>query len=99
MKRLSPEIRAEQILAAALTLAKDVGYTNVTRESVAALAKVSPALISVRIGTMAVFRRKLMRYAVRLECLPVIAQGLSARDPHARKAPEALKLKALAALA
>lgn len=96
--RLKPKVREEQILAAALALAEVVGYTRVTRETVATLAKVSPALISVRMGTMIEFRRALMRYAVRCACLPVIAQGLSARDPHARKAPHALKQRALATL-
>jgi AcrR family transcriptional regulator len=96
--RLDPKIREEQILAAALNVAKVVGYSNVTREEAAHEAGVSPALISVRLGTMANFRRKLMRYAVRMKCLPVIAQGLAARDPYAQKAPAELKQKALAAL-
>lgn len=98
MTRLQPEIREEQILAAALNVAKVVGYTHVTRDEAAHEAGVSPALISVRLGTMANFRRKLMRYAVRMKCLPVIAQGLVARDIHALKAPIELRQKALAAL-
>lgn len=97
--RLDPKIREEQLLAAALELARHTGYTRVTREAVADRAKVSPALISARLGTMADFRRKLMRYAVRVACLPVIAQGLAARDPHAAKASPDLKRQALASLA
>lgn len=96
--RLQPEVREEQILAAALNVARVVGYMRVTREEVAHEAQCSPALISVRLGTMTEFRRKLMRYAVRVKCLPVIAQGLAARDPHAQKAAPELKQKALAAL-
>lgn len=98
MKRLDPKVREEQILAAALNVAKIKGYTNVTREDASHEAGVSPALISVRLGTMITFRRKLMRYAVRTECLAVIAQGLAARDPHAQKASPELKQKALATL-
>lgn len=71
---------------------------RVTREEVAHGAKCSPALISVRLGTMKDFRRKLMRYAVRVGDLIVIAQGLAARDPHAQKANPELKQRALAAL-
>lgn len=96
--RLDPKVREEKILNAALNVAKVLGYANVTREEVAHEAMVSPALISVRLGTMANFRRKLMRYAVRVECLAVIAQGLAARDPHAQKASPELKQKALATL-
>jgi AcrR family transcriptional regulator len=77
----------DQILAAAARLACTQGYQSVTREAVAAEAGVSPAVVSHRFGTMIAFRRSLMRYAVRKYVLPVIAQGLAVRDPHARKAP------------
>lgn len=83
------------LLCLALTIAEEIGYAHVTREGLATLAQVSPALISVRFGTMTEFRRKLMRYAVRVECLPVIAQGLAAHDPHAKKARPSLQRAAL----
>lgn len=88
----------DEILAVALKLAKQDGYRDVTRERVATQAGISPALVSVRLGTMAQFRRKLMRYAVLKGCLPVIAQGLAAGDRHARNAAPELKQKALASL-
>lgn len=88
----------DEILAVALKLAQQAGYKGVTRERVAAAAGISPALVSVRLGTMIEFRRKLMRFAIRRACLPVIAQGLAARDPHARRAPDELKQLALATL-
>lgn len=82
----------DTLLAVALTLAQAVGYTHVTREAIATHANVSPALISVRFGTMKELRRKLMRYAVRVKCRTVILQGIIAHDPHATKAyPDALK--------
>lgn len=99
MSRLAPDIREEQILYAALNLAVEVGYSKITREGIAARASISPALVSVRLGTMDSLRRKLMRYAIRMRCLKVIAQGLAVGDRHALKAPTPLKLEALAALA
>lgn len=89
----------DALLAVALTLAAAVGYTHVTREAIATHASVSPALISVRFGTMTAFRRTLMRYAVRKQCLSVIAQGLAARDKHACAASLEVRRAALAALA
>lgn len=82
----------DALLNVALTLAQDVGYTHVTRESLAEHARVSPALISVRFGTMPAFRRKLMRHAIRVKCMAVVMQGIVARDPHAMKAyPDAYR--------
>lgn len=89
----------DALLATAVILAANVGYTHVTREALAVAAGVSPACISVRFGTMAAFRRTLMRFAIRKSCLLVVAQGLAVKDPHAEKAPPAIRKAALAALA
>lgn len=88
----------DEILSFALKLAQQDGYRDVTRERVATAAGISPALVSVRLGTMVDFRRKLMRFAIMRRCLPVIAQGLAARDRHAMRAPDELKQQALASL-
>jgi AcrR family transcriptional regulator len=88
--------RTAQILAAALKLAAKHGYQRITREAIAEAANVSPALVSHHMGTMDQMRRAIMREAVRIECLPVIAQGLVARDRHAGKAPDHLRQAALA---
>ena len=98
MKRLEPKQREAQILATALTLAESKGYAQVRRDTVAEAAGISPALVNVHFGTMADFRRALMRYAVRERNLRVIAQGLAAGDRHAEKAPEGLKRAACLAL-
>lgn len=98
-KRHTPKDRKGQLLVAALELAERVGYTQVTRDALAAAAGVSPALVSVRFGTMLCFRRDLMRFAIRKEALRVIAQGLCISDCHARKAPEELRRRAMDELA
>lgn len=87
--------REQQLLGVAADLAESVGYTRVTREAVAARAGVSPAVVNFRFGTMAVFKRHLMRYAIRNGRLSIIAQGLVANDPHARRAPDAMKRRAI----
>jgi AcrR family transcriptional regulator len=97
--KLEARQRVAQILAAALELAPAVGYQKLTRDAVAARLGVSPSLIPAHMGTMAEFRRALMREAVRVGCLPVIAQGLAARDRHAQKAPPELRARALQSLA
>lgn len=79
----------DQILAAAAKLAINKGYQQVTRKEVADALGMAPATIHQRWGTMAKFRRDVMRYAIRASppVLAVIAQGLAMRDPHARRAP------------
>lgn len=98
MTKLEARARTAQILAAAVEVARDHGYTRLTREQVAARIGVAPSLIPHYMGTMQSLRRKIMREAVRVECLPVIAQGLAARDPHALAAPADLRSRALNSL-
>lgn len=87
-----------EILSIALKLAQQNGYREISRELIAKAARISPALVSVRFGTMPKLRRRLMRFAIAQACLPVIAQGLAARDGQALKASDDLKQLALASL-
>ncbi len=96
--KLAARERTAQILAAALKLAMRAGYTRITREAIAAAAGVSPGLVTHHMGTMEQLRRDVMREAIRAKCLPVIAQGVVARDRHALKAPRELQQKAFSAL-
>lgn len=96
--KLEARERIAQILRAALDVAEKVGYNRMTRDEIAALAGIPPTLINYHMGTMPDLRRDVMREAVRVERLPVIAQGLAHRDRHAMKAPEDLRRRALQAL-
>lgn len=97
--KLDSRTRVAQILAAALDLAPRVGYTKLTRDEVAARAGIPSSLICYHMGTMVEFRRALMREAIRVECLAVIAQGLVFRHPLALKAPIELRNRAIEFLA
>lgn len=94
--KLEARERTAQILAAALKLSVKGGYTRITREAIATAAGVSPGLVTHHMGTMEQLRRDVMREAIRVECLGVIAQGLVSRDRHALKAPPELQQRALA---
>ncbi len=96
--KLCARQRTEQILAAALAIAPRVGYARLTRDEIAERAKVPPSLVSYHLGTMTEARRLIMREAVRVECLPVIAQGLACKDRHALKASEELRTRAIESL-
>lgn len=95
-KYLARDTRTDQITAAALTLAERSpgGYRSLSREAIAQAAEVSPALVSARMGTMESVRRLIIRAAIKAGNARVVAQGLAVGDPHARKAPDALRQKA-----
>lgn len=89
--RLAPDIRAEQLLTAALELAGESNYLTVTREAIAKRAGVAPGLVSRYFGCMSALRRGIMRAAVERECVAVIAQGLSSADAIALSAAPSIK--------
>lgn len=91
-------VSKESILAAALELAREHGYTNVTRDAVAARVGCTPSLIPHHFGTMVKFRRAIMGEALRTRCPVVVAQGLTAKDTRALSADEELKRRAVESL-
>lgn len=97
--RANPALRKDQILSVAVTQAKEVGYTKITRDGVAEGAGVSMGLVTRYFGTMKQLKRDVIRYAIRNEIAEIIAQGLANGDDHARKAPAELKAKAATLLA
>ena len=96
-QRLKPATRRALIMEAALRVAAQNHYLKITRQQIADEANVAPTLITHYLGTMVKVRRAVMRYAVLRECLPVVAQGLTANDRHALKADQTLRDRALLA--
>jgi AcrR family transcriptional regulator len=92
---MKPEARREQILAAALKIANDTGYSSLTRDAVAQSAGVATGQVNHIFNTMTQLRRAVMRAAVHRELRPIIAQGLAEGCKEARNAPEWLKREAL----
>lgn len=98
-KRLAPDVRSGQILAAAVKLAKAKGFAALTRDSIAEEAQVSTGLVSNYFGSMDDMRNEVMKVAVRDEILPIVAQGIVANNRFAKRAPVTLRQRALASLA
>ena len=98
-KALSPDERRQQrqaILDVAVDLARDIGYSKITRDQIAQAAGISPALVSDYLGTMPKPRRDVVRRAVVREVLEIVAQAMASRDPHVQKASDELKQRAVA---
>lgn len=91
--------RKKQILDGAIAEAKTCGYQNIRRAHLAKSIGISTGLINSYFETMPQLKRAVMRAAVKEGVLEIVAQGLAAGDPQARKAPEEMRKKALEALA
>lgn len=98
-KRQKPDVRKDQILIAAVQLAKEIGYSKMTRDAIAIKAGVSMGLVTHYFETMIQLRRDVIRYARTNDIPEIIAQGIANQDKHARKASPELKAKAVELLA
>lgn len=81
-----------------MALSEARGYQNITRDQVAAAAKVTFSLVSHYYKDMRRLRRSIMFAAIRGERLEVLAQGLALRDRYALFAPQELQARAVASL-
>lgn len=98
-RRLKQDERRAEILDAAVAVAKDQGFSNITRDAIAARADVVGGLVTHYFGTILNLKRDIMRYAVRTEILSIIAQGVAIGDKHALKASPDLRKRAIESLA
>lgn len=97
-RSINPALRREHILTSAVAAATENGYYAFTRDDVAEIEGCSPSLVTRYYQTMPQLRRAVMRHAIRNEVLPVIANGVVNKCPHAMKASEELRERALRSL-
>ncbi len=94
--RLKPADRRAELVTAALAVAARDGWGTLTHAAVAVQAGVSQGLVVKYLGTKPQMLRAVMREAVRTSVLPVVAEGLARRDPHALRCTQDLKDRAAA---
>ncbi len=88
----------DQILTAAFDEAVQSGFYTMTRDNIAERAGVATGSVNHHFKDMANLRHAVMRKAIQVERLCIIATGLSQGDDIARSAPEGLKRRALETL-
>lgn len=93
------ENRNRAVLDAAVQLAAQRGYRNITRRQVADEAQVAVGSVNNAFGTMDGLRDAVMAAAVERELPAIVAQGLADKHPAACGAPETLRRAALESLA
>lgn len=94
MKRKKHDDRLAEIIAAGVKLAERDGYVAVTRNALADAVGISGPAVSYH-GTMRTIQAAIVREAIRIECLPVIAQAVTMRHPLAARIPQGLRRRAL----
>lgn len=105
-QRLERRVREEQILNAAIELACQNGYASLRRDAIAEQAKCATGQINFIFHTMKQLNKAVMRETVkRLKkgerdegLLRILAQGITAGETEATKAPSELKQEAIASL-
>lgn len=93
------ENRNRAVLQAAVELANERGFANITRDLVAERAGVAAGSVNNAYGNMDGLRDAVMAHAVDERLVAIVGQGLAAGHPAARNAPDDLKRDALASLA
>lgn len=89
----------DKILEAAYKMAVVDGLDCLTRDAVAAGACVSKGAINHHFKTIENLRTEVMKRAVEMEDLKLIAQGIACDNEVAQSAPHGLRVKALSSLA
>lgn len=96
-RRLSAPLRADQIVETAIKMVESEGayYSRITKDELGKRIDVTGAAVQYHFPTMQKLRRAVMRAAVKQGALRCVAQGLVAGDPHAAKAPDEMKERAM----
>jgi AcrR family transcriptional regulator len=97
-RRIPPDDRRGEVLAAALTVAREGFFATMTRTDVSTVAGCSPGLVTHYFNSMDELREAVMREAIERKELRVLVQGLATGCVIALEAPDALRVKALRSL-
>lgn len=94
-KRIDPDERKQQILDAAIKLAKQVGYHSITRDGVAQELGISHGLINNYFNTIEQLKKEVIKKAIEEQILEIIAQALGMGDKQILKISKDIKDKVL----
>lgn len=92
-RRADPAIRRQEILDAAIKIAKVYGYLYMRRNDVAEEARASTGLISHYFVSMDGLKTAVLEAALEKEIVPILAQALSMGDITTQSLTPALKKK------
>jgi len=88
----------DRILNSAILLAKQYGWRNLKRDSVAREAGCATGSVNHYYDTMDALRTEVMRIAVERRIAPIVLEGLAAKHPEALRADHDLRAEVLLSL-
>ncbi len=95
-RRMLPSAKGRDLVLAAIPLAVEIGYKNLTGPKVAAAAKVSShSLINYYFGDIGQFKTQVVEAAIATANLEIIVQALVCNDPAVSSLPPYLKTAAI----
>jgi len=97
--RKNPAARRKEIIKAAISLSKKIGYDKINRILLSKQMGVSEALISYYFWPFDKLKKEVMQEAIDQQILDIIAQGIINRDKTISNLEENVKQKALAHVA
>jgi AcrR family transcriptional regulator len=95
---MKAEARREELLEAAMELARAGSYQKVTQKAVAEKVGCANGLVHRYFNTMTQLRRAIISAAIAQQDLPLLAQGLAHKEPKALAAPLELREAAVSTL-
>lgn len=84
----------QDIIRAALELARSTPYTEIRRAHLVEATGYSAGTVSAAVGTMKQLERSLLRLAIQEEAVDILALGLARKHPAALAAPAELRERA-----
>jgi AcrR family transcriptional regulator len=84
-ERKEPAERKQELLEVAIHLAKEVGYSHITRNEVARRAGVAYGLVTLYFKTIENLKRLVVKEAIKREIVQILAQALARKETLTRK--------------
>jgi len=94
-ERKEPSERKQELLEVAIQLAKEEGYSHITRNEIARRAGVAYGLVTSYFKSIENLKRLVIKEAIRLEIVQIVAQALARKEPLTRRLDPSLREKVI----
>ena len=93
--RKIPTERKQELLEVAIQLAKEEGYSHITRNEIARRAGVAYGLVSSYFKSIDNLKKLVIKEAIKQEIVQIVAQALAHKEPLTKKLDPSLREKVI----
>lgn len=94
-ERKEPTERKQELLEVAIQLAKEEGYSHITRNEIARRASVAYGLVTSYFKSIDNLKKLVVKEAIKKEIVQIVAQALARKEPLTRKLDPSLREKVI----